>query len=87
MTNSVGFSGAEGSWANDLWFNALNGVPSFATSAVKANPMFVSPGSDYHLATGSPAIGTGGTTASTLIKDDLYGKARASTLDIGTIAH
>ncbi|MBW8760427.1 MAG: hypothetical protein JF586_22800, partial [Burkholderiales bacterium] len=86
LAGAVGFSGREGTWANNLWFNGA-GMPSFASASVSANPMFVSAGSNFHLSAGSPAIATGGTTAATLVKDDLYGKARAATVDIGAVAY
>ena len=81
-----GFSGAEGAWANNLFFNGSDAVPSFATASVHADPKFVAAGTDFHLATGSPAIGTGSSTTSTLVKDDVYGTARKSAVDIGAVA-
>ena len=81
-----GFSGAEGTWSNNLFFNGSDAVPAFAINSVKADPKFVSNGSDFHLATGSPAIGTGSSTTSTLVKDDAYGTARKAAVDIGAVA-
>jgi len=86
LGGSVGFNGLEGAWLNDLWFNGGDGVPAFAVGAVTADPKFVAAGTDFHLATGSPALGMGATTAATLVKDDLYGTARKSAVDIGAIA-
>ncbi|MEO6447910.1 MAG: hypothetical protein ABIO42_01555 [Burkholderiaceae bacterium] len=87
LGGSVGLGGNLGSWANDIWFNGTDAVPSFATAAVDADPLFVSAGSDYHLGIGSPAIGAGSSTASALVTDDLYGTARTSTVDVGAIAN
>jgi len=87
LGGSTGFNGSEGSWANDLWFNGADGVPTFATAAADADPLFVSVGSDYHLGIGSPAIGAGSASASALVTDDLYGTARTSAVDIGAIAY
>jgi len=81
-----GLSGSEGAWTNNLWFNGTDAVPVFATASVHADPKFVAAGTDFHLATGSPAIGTGATTTSTLVKDDLYDTVRKSAVDIGAIA-
>ena len=85
LGGDVGFSGAEGTWASNLWFNGTDAVPSWATAAVHADPKFVSAGTDYHLGTGSPAIGAGGATPGTLVKDDIFGTARGSTVDIGAV--
>lgn len=87
LGGSVSFSGKEGSWANNLWFNGAGGAPGFATAAVTLDPLFVSAGSDFHLNAGSPAIGAGSTTASPLVSDDLYGTARTSTVDIGAVTY
>ena len=84
---STSFSGQEGKWMDNLWFNGNDAVPSFATGSVNANPLFMNVGSDFHLASTSPAIGTGSTTASTLVTTDLFGTARASSMDIGAVAH
>ncbi len=45
----------------DLFFNS--GTPSGAANALNANPQFVSPGSDFHLQSSSPAINAGTTIA------------------------
>ena len=86
LGGSVGFDGTEGSWTSDLWFGGTDGAPSFATTAVTGNPKFVAAGTDFHLGTGSAAIGAGSATTSTLVKDDLYGTARSGASDIGAIA-
>jgi hypothetical protein len=46
----------------------------------------VAAGTDFHLATGSPAIGVGNTTVGTLVRDDVYGTPRKGALDIGAVA-
>ena len=84
---STSFSGAESKWVGNLWFNGTDAVPSFASASVNANPLFVSAGSDYHLASTSPAIGIASTTASSLVTNDLFGTARATSTDIGAILH
>jgi len=86
LGGDVGFNGLEGAWLNNLWFNGSDAVPTFAIGAVQADPKFVAAGTDFHLATGSPALGVGNTTVSTLVKDDLYGTQRKSALDIGAVA-
>jgi hypothetical protein len=85
LGGDTGFNGSEGTWANDLWFNGTDAVPSFATAAQHADPKFVTAGTDYHLGTGSAALGTGSSTTSTLVKDDLFGTLRPSPNDIGAV--
>jgi hypothetical protein len=84
---STSFSGKESTWANNLWFNGTDAVPSFAAASVNANPLFVSAGSDYHLVTTSPAIGTGSSTTSSMVTNDLYGTTRSGSADIGAVTH
>ncbi|HEY9025881.1 MAG TPA: hypothetical protein VIP05_16385 [Burkholderiaceae bacterium] len=81
-----GFSGSEGNWTDNLFWNGSDAVPSWATGSVHADPKFVATGSDFHLATGSPAIGTGSSSTATLVKDDVYGTGRKSAVDIGAVA-
>jgi hypothetical protein len=85
LGGDVGFTSSTGSWVDNLWFNGSDGVPSYATGSVSADPKFVAAGTDFHLAPGSPALGKGSTTASTLVKDDLYGATRPSPPDIGAV--
>lgn len=85
LGGDTGFNGSEGTWINDLWFNGTDAVPSFAVAAVHADPKFVSAGTDYHLGTGSPALGAGSSTTNALVKDDLFGTARPSPTDIGAV--
>ena len=87
LGGSTPFSGKEGGWTNNLWFNGADGAPSFASAAVILDPLFVSAGSDFRLGVGSPAIAAGSKSASTLVTDDLYGTARTSTVDIGAVAY
>jgi len=84
---SVGF-GADGkaTWASDLWFGGHDGVPSFASAARTGDPKFVAAGTDYHLGSGSGAIGTGSAAVSPLVVVDLDGRTRASPWDIGAYA-
>ena len=84
---STSFSGAESKWVGNLWFNGTDAVPSFASASVNANPLFVSAGSDYHLASTSPAIGIASTTASSLVTNDLFDTAQTTSTDIGAILH
>ena len=83
LGGDVALTAAMGAWANNLWFNGSDSVPTFATAAVHADPKFVSAGTNYRLGTGSPGIGVGSSTTGSLVKDDIYGAARASTPDIG----
>jgi len=83
---STGFTGTEGTWSANLWFNGADPAPAFATASISLDPLFVNTGSDFHLATGSPAIGAGTTSASSLVSDDLFGTGRAAHVDIGAVA-
>jgi hypothetical protein len=87
LGGSVGFSGTEGSWASDLWFNGTDGVPAFATAAKTGDPKFVAAGSDYRPGAGSAAIGTGSASVNSLVKDDLFGDPRGASFDIGAIVN
>ncbi|MBW8760424.1 MAG: right-handed parallel beta-helix repeat-containing protein, partial [Burkholderiales bacterium] len=86
LGGSTAFSGLEGTWSDDLWFNGADGAPTFATGAVSLDPLFVRAGSDFHLGSGSPAIGAGSSTTSSVVADDLYGTLRTANIDIGAVA-
>ena len=90
-TNYVGgsvgfFADGKATWSTDLWFGGHDGVPSFASAPKTGDPTFVAAGSDYHLAPGSAAAGTGSAAVSSLVKVDLDGRARTSPWDIGAYA-
>ncbi|MGH7329884.1 MAG: right-handed parallel beta-helix repeat-containing protein, partial [Polyangiaceae bacterium] len=60
---SVGISASVGTFANNVWFG--DAAPSFDSTAVVSDPNFVTPGSDFHLQSGSPAAGSGSSAVST----------------------
>lgn len=75
-----------GTFARNLWFNGT-GV-NIDSAPVGGNPLFVAPGSDFHLQTGSPAIGAGSTDAAvtSLVTNDYDLKTRSATsMDIGAL--
>jgi len=83
LGGDASFTSGMGTWTNNLWFNGSDGVPSFATGSINADPKFVAAGTDFRLAAGSPAIGKGSTATATLVKDDVFGTTRPSPPDIG----
>jgi hypothetical protein len=70
--------------SNNLWFGA-GGAPAGVIASVTANPLLVNPaGSDFHLMTGSPAIGKGIPTTALF---DFDGNPRGTSFDIGAYEH
>jgi hypothetical protein len=89
------FTGGVGIFTNNLFYNA-GPVPAFSTASVGANPAFVNVGTDFHLQSGSPAIGAGTSAPSGVVVDDfdVATSTRAQTLrslysayDIGAYEH
>jgi hypothetical protein len=66
------FTGGIGIFTNNLWYGAgpLSLLTVLGIDSVGIDPNFVSPGSDFHLQTGSPAIGAGSSQVSTTVIDD-----------------
>jgi hypothetical protein len=81
---SVGFTGAEGTFTNDLWFGGTGAVP-FDTNSVTADPKFLSASAyDFALQAGSPAALAGWSGASSLVVSDYALDPRpAGKYDIG----
>jgi hypothetical protein len=68
----------------NLWFGA-GSAPAGVTASVTANPLLVNPaGFDFHLMSGSPAIGKGITTTALF---DFDGNPRGTSFDIGAYEH
>jgi hypothetical protein len=85
LNGSVGFSSSAGTFAHNVWFNGTGAV-TLDSTAILANPLFVAPGSDFHLQAGSPAIGAGATAAAvtSLVTTDYDIKSRSATaMDVG----
>ena len=83
---SNGMSALAGTFSRNLWFNGIG--TNIDSAPVGGDPLFVAPGSDFHVQTGSPAIGVGSTAAvvTSLVVNDYDLKARSSTsMDIGAL--
>jgi hypothetical protein len=76
-----------GTTTNNIFYGGSGSPPG--SSAVTANPTFANAaGGDFHLGTGSPAIGAGATAAASVVTTDYDLKARGtSSTDIGACAH
>ncbi|HEY8101456.1 MAG TPA: hypothetical protein VIF82_11940 [Burkholderiaceae bacterium] len=88
-SGSVGVPASAGTFARNIWFNG-SGSPSIDSTAIIANPQFVTAGSDFHLQATSPAIGAGSHTAAvtSLVVNDYDLKARSTTsMDVGALKH
>lgn len=85
FSGSVGFEGTEGTFSNNLYFGGSD-APAFDAKALAGDPRFVSPGTDFHLLPGSPAIGAGSPVTSALVVDDFDLLPRAGS-DIGAYQH
>jgi len=72
---------AAGACVNDLWYGST-GQPADA-AAITANPQFVAPGSDFHLASGSPAAGAGSGSVSALVTTNFDVAPEAAPFDVG----
>jgi hypothetical protein len=84
-SGSVGVSSSTGTFAHNVWFNG-SGSMTIDSAPVMADPKFVAPGADFHLQSGSPAIGAGstGTNVTSLVTNDYDLKPRSATvMDIG----
>jgi hypothetical protein len=82
-------SSGVGTITKNLWFNGT-GNPSVDTAPVIADPLFVTPGADFHLQANSPAIGAGSanTVVTSLVTTDFNTDARSATsMDIGALKH
>ena len=80
-TGGSGNGWGDGVFVSNLYFNGS--TPPTDASAVTASPMFEFAGQDYHLASGSPAIGAGSSTASSLVTDNFELTPWTGALDIG----
>jgi hypothetical protein len=81
--------GGAGTLSHNLWFGG-SGSTGADNAPVTGNPMFTAPGTDFHLQTGSAAIGAGSLSVlSTLLGSDLdLLKALSTTsVDIGAYQH
>ena len=76
-----------GTASNNIFYGG-SGL-TLGVSLIIANPMFVSASSDnFHLAAGSPAIGSGSTGVSSVVTTDYDVRTRSSTnIDVGAFTH
>jgi len=58
-----------GTIANNLWYGGTGDISSDA-HPVTGNPLFVNPGTDFHLQAGSPAIGAGSLSVLSVVNSD-----------------
>ncbi|MHB8660982.1 MAG: choice-of-anchor Q domain-containing protein, partial [Minisyncoccota bacterium] len=58
-----------GTIKNNLWYNGTGSYTS-DTAPITGNPLFVNPGTDFHLTSGSAAIDTGSSAVSSVVTDD-----------------
>ncbi|MBI3563298.1 MAG: hypothetical protein HY080_16465 [Gammaproteobacteria bacterium] len=72
---TVDFGGTFGTVTNNLWYNG-SGATLGDSSLVLADPQFVTPGTDFHLLTGSMAIDTGSAAVSGRVVDDYDARSR-----------
>jgi hypothetical protein len=82
---SVGVSTGIGNVSHNLYFGGA-GSTSFDAAPVAGDPLFETPGSDYHLRAGSPAIDAGSAAASVLVTTDydvLTVRPQGAGFDIG----
>jgi hypothetical protein len=71
-----------GVFSNDLWYGASGPPPD--AHAVKSNPEFVSPGSNFELAAGSPAKKAGSDTVLSVVTTNYaLDPVTSSNVDIG----
>jgi hypothetical protein len=86
-SGSVGLSADAGTFRNNLWFNGSGSV-IVEKAPLIADPQFVAVGSNFHLRSGSPAIGTGSTSVFPLVSNDfdLTKPRSGGSFDIGAYA-
>lgn len=58
ISGTVGISASQATLDHNLWFNG-SGDTSLDAHPILSDPAFVAPGSDFHLRSGSPALGAG----------------------------
>ncbi|MDE2441914.1 MAG: right-handed parallel beta-helix repeat-containing protein [Betaproteobacteria bacterium] len=87
-SGSNGVPSSAGTIAHNLWFNGSD-TTGFDSAPVAGNPKFVTAGSDFHLQSGSPAIGVGVATSAvtSLVTTDYDAKSRSSTMDLGALKY
>jgi hypothetical protein len=86
-SGSNGVPNNAGTITHNLWFNGTGGT-AMDTAPITSNPLFVTPGSDFHLQAGSPATGVGTVSAAvtSLVTNDYEQNARsASSMDLGAL--
>ncbi len=71
------FSGGAATSSHNLWFGA-GAAPGFDVNARTGNPNFISAGTNFRLATGSPAVDAGSAVVATVVNDD-FDSATATT--------
>jgi hypothetical protein len=84
---SVGLSPFPGTASNNVFYGGNGTAPG--NSVISSNPVFVNAGgNDFHLGSGSPAIGTGSTTPAAVVTTDYDLNARSSSsMDVGAYRH
>ena len=85
---SLGMAGNIGIVTNNLFYNGSDG-DGWDSHPISGDPLFVSTTTpDFHLQSGSPAIGAGSTAVASVVTTDYDLKARSSTsIDIGAYAY
>ena len=80
--------GTIGTITNNLFYNGT-GSTSWDSHPILGNPLFVSTTKpDFHLQSGSPAIGAGSTTVAPVVTTDYDLTPRSSgSIDIGAYTH
>lgn len=85
-TGGAGFSGIA-TFAKNVFFGGYSGDTSISIDSTKvtSNPLFVTPGSDFHLQATSPAVNTGNSTVSSVVTTDLdmVSRPQGAGYDIG----
>lgn len=56
---SPGYGGRYVAGTNNLWYGGADAPPAQTLKNIASNPLFVSPGADFHLQSGSPAVNAG----------------------------
>jgi hypothetical protein len=85
---SNGIEAGYGTISHNLYRGGID-TPDFDDSPISGDPRFVSPGTDFHLQTGSAAIDVGVAAVAVTVSDDYDGTARpqGSGFDIGAYEH